>query len=346
MHALRHVARQRVLRLALFRALGDRLIQRLDFLAREQREIPEIPARVTIVVDPGSAPRTLTNTTRVSSELRDPDESDNSATATTEVVAERPAMIIIRKVTVPNPDPADTSFGFTAGGGLSPASFSLKNGESHAFAELVPRGGYSVAETTPAGWDSTSACSDGSAVSNIDVAPGETVTCTFTNRRRGTIIVRKATVPSPDPADTSFAFTAGGGLSPTSFGLKNGESLTYANLASQAGYSLAESTLAGWDLTSASCSDGSPISNIDLGPGETVTCTFTNTKRGQERGQARVVKTVRGALPSGSQSFTFQLRQSASTTSAGTTLESADATAGNGGVINFATTLATGTSRK
>ena len=141
-------------------------------------------------------------------------------------------------------------------------------------------------------------------------------------------------MPSAEPADTSFGFTAGGGLSPASFDLKNGESRTFANLVPRAGYSLAESTPAGWDLTSA-CSDDSPISNIDVGPGETVTCTFTNTKRGL----ARVVKTVRGAPPSGSQSFCFDLRSGASTTSAGTVLESQCGTAGNGGLIDFSTTL-------
>jgi parallel beta helix pectate lyase-like protein len=153
----------------------------------------------------------------------------------------------------------------------------------------------------------------------------------------GTIIVRKATVPSPDPTDTSFAFTAGGGLSPASFSLKNGESQSFADLLPQAGYSVAETTPAGWDVTSA-CSDGSPVSNIDVGPGETVTCTFTNTKRGT----AKVIKTVNGVPPTGSQSFTFQIRQGASTISAGTTLEEQNANAGNGGVINFATLLVPG----
>jgi hypothetical protein len=76
-----------------------------------------------------------------------------------------------------------------------------------------------------------------------------------------------------------------------------------------------------------------------LDPGETVTCTFTNT----QRGHARVVKTVNGAAPSGSQAFTFQLRQGASASAAGTTLETGVANAGNGGVINFATYLVPGT---
>jgi hypothetical protein len=57
---------------------------------------------------------------------------------------------------------------------------------------------------------------------------------------------------------------------------------------------------------------------------------------------AKVVKTVSGVAPSGSQSFTFQLRQGATTTDNGTTLESKVANAGNGGVINFATGLEPG----
>jgi hypothetical protein len=187
--------------------------------------------------------------------------------------------LVVRKVTVPSPDASNTSFAFTAGGGLSPASFSLKNGEPRTFGDLVPRDGYSVAENPPAGWDMTSSCSDGSPVSNIDIGPGETVTCTFTNTKRGTLIVNKLTDPSPDPTDTSFAFAAGGGLTPTGFNLKNGGSRTFADLVPKAGYSVAETTPPGWD-TRSSCNDGSPVSNIDVGPGETVTCTFTNTKRG------------------------------------------------------------------
>ena len=56
--------------------------------------------------------------------------------------------------------------------------------------------GYSLAETVPTGWDQTSAtCSDGSPVSNIDVGAGETVTCTFANRKRGRLIVVQDSTP-------------------------------------------------------------------------------------------------------------------------------------------------------
>ncbi len=90
----------------------------------------------------------------------------------------------------------------------------------------------------------------------------------------GTIIVEKYAVPAG--TTTSFGFTAGGGLSPTSFALFDGVTRTFANVVPGSGYSLAESMPAGWELRSASCSDGSPISNISIDPGETVTCTFTN----------------------------------------------------------------------
>jgi hypothetical protein len=48
---------------------------------------------------------------------------------------------------------------------------------------------------------------------------------------------------------------------------------------------------------------------------------------------------ISGLLPPEQQSFTFQLRQGASTTSAGTLLEQADANTANGGLIAFASKL-------
>ena len=97
----------------------------------------------------------------------------------------------------------------------------------------------------------------------------------------GNIVIRKVTVPSPDPTDTSFAFTLTGGPSAlnASFSLKNGESNSTAgaNVLAGSGYNAAETVPANWTLTSATCDDGSPVGNIDVSVGETVTCTFTNT---------------------------------------------------------------------
>ena len=59
------------------------------------------------------------------------------------------------------------------------------------------------------GDDSHGGCQgDGSDPGAIELDPGETVTCTFTNfPQPGTIIVAKVTDPSPDPTSTSFVFS-------------------------------------------------------------------------------------------------------------------------------------------
>ncbi len=43
-------------------------------------------------------------------------------------------------------------------------------------------------------------------------------------------------------------------------------------------YSVGETVPAGWELISATCSDGSDPSSISLSVGETVSCTFVNEK--------------------------------------------------------------------
>ncbi len=184
-------------------------------------------------------------------------------------------------------DPQD--FAFTAGGGLSPASFSLDDdanatlSNTRTFSNLAPGSGYSLSEALPAGWDQTAAtCDDASPVANISVSPGEAVTCTFSNRKRGRVVV--VMDATPDDAQ-DFAFTAGGGLSPASFSLDDDADATLANtrtfndVAPGSGYSLAQALPAGWDQTGASCDDASPVANVSVSAGETVTCTFSNRKR-------------------------------------------------------------------
>ena len=115
-----------------------------------------------------------------------------------------PATIVIRKVAVGG----DDTFAYTTTGGLSPSSFNIAttggNG-SQSYANIAP-GSYTVTESAPpAGWDFTNlVCVDedtGSTVdlasrtANIDLDPGETVTCTYTNTKRGKIIIEKQTLP-------------------------------------------------------------------------------------------------------------------------------------------------------
>ena len=58
--------------------------------------------------------------------------------------------IIIRKVTSPSPDPTSSSFSYSTTGGLTPASFSLKDSEKQDYGDNVQAGAYSVTEADPA----------------------------------------------------------------------------------------------------------------------------------------------------------------------------------------------------
>jgi hypothetical protein len=248
--------------------------------------------------------------------------------------------LVVRKVTNPSPDPTDTSFSFSAGGGLTPDSFSLKNGESHTFDNLVPQAGYSLAENTPSSWDLTSAgCSDGSLVSNIDVGPGETVVCTFTNTSQPTLRVNKICQPADD--DGRFDLRIDGSVAGAGDDAACGGTTGFVQVA-LGGHSVDETAGTGTDLGDYVAptfgGDCDATGAVSLGAGENKTCTITNTRKAT----AQVIKTASGVPPTGSQSFAFQLRQGASQISAGTILERQDANAGNGGVINFATPLVPG----
>ena len=191
--------------------------------------------------------------------------------------------IVVEKVT----NGGSGAFDFTSGT-LSPSAFTLTTTaagaagkDSDTFSNLAP-GTYDVDEDVPAGWDLTSAtCNDGSNVGSISVSAGETVTCTFTNTKRGNIVVEKVT----NGGSGAFDFTSGT-LSPSAFtltttaaGAAGKDSDTFSNLAPGT-YDVDEDVPAGWDLTSATCNDGSNVGSISVSAGETVTCTFTNTKRG------------------------------------------------------------------
>jgi Domain of unknown function (DUF5979) len=80
---------------------------------------------------------------------------------------------------------------------------------------------------------------------------------------------------------------------------------------------------------------GSPATIAKNGTAEV---TVTNTVTGR----AKVIKTKSGLPLSGTDAFTFQLRENASTTSVGDIRESQIANAANGGVINFAYVLVPG----
>ncbi|WP_400996063.1 hypothetical protein [Agromyces sp. GXQ0307] len=211
--------------------------------------------------------------------------------------------VIIRKVTQPSPDGTDSSFGYTTAlstlGGETDPSFSLKNGESKSYDDVLFGTGLTVTEgTLPTGWELVDLdCSASSGVTPSIL--GATVTfaiddaddildCTYTNRASGSIVIEKIT----DSGSGAFEFTSTT-LSPSPFtltttaaGAAGKDSRTFSDL-DPGTYDVTETVPDYWNLISATCDDGSDPASIGLSPGETVTCTFHDDR---QVGSIKIVK--------------------------------------------------------
>jgi large repetitive protein len=101
----------------------------------------------------------------------------------------------------------------------------------------------------------------------------------------GTVVINKSAVGGDD----TFDYTATGTGIPSSFSItttSGSGSQTFSNLAFGSYTVTEQGPPSGWAFTSLACTDpdgGTTVSgqtaNIDLDPGETVTCTFTNSKQ-------------------------------------------------------------------
>jgi hypothetical protein len=157
----------------------------------------------------------------------------------------------------------------------------------HVLTDLAP-GTYTISEIVPAGWDRTAlTCSDptgdttvADSTATVKLAAGENVTCTFTDTARGSIEIQKQSVGG----DATFSFTGSQRFQITTTDGSGGPAVL-SNLPVGI-YAVSEIVPRGWDLTGLACTD--PTNNtatsgstatIDLGPGETVSCTFTDTRR-------------------------------------------------------------------
>ncbi len=205
------------------------------------------------------------------------------------------AEIVVTKETIPDGHPE--VFDFTGA-----IVDTLGDGDSSS--KFVPAGTYSVTESIAGHpvWklieidcdDADSSGELGTLTATFHVSVGETVECTFTNEKRGLITVVKQTTPDGDPQ--SFAFDAS--WDADGFSLADGESITSEPIGPGT-FSVSEVVPNGWALTSATCSDGSPVGAIVLSRNEHVTCTFTNTKNGR-------IVVEKQTLPNGdSQVFPF-----------------------------------------
>lgn len=198
------------------------------------------------------------------------------------------------------------NFSLTTVGGVSPVA-SLTG---------LDAGQYVITEEALAGWVLTNiVCTESADQDSVidipnrtvtlNVQDGETINCTVTNTKNGSITVAKTTVPSG--LSTQFDFT--GDVTGT---IGDGGFITVSDLVPGT-YSSVEAVTAGFDLTSIVCNDGVSTTpstgdtgtrtvTFNLDPGEDVTCTFTNTV---QYGSIIVDKVT---VPAGSaQSFDFTL---------------------------------------
>ncbi len=240
-------------------------------------------------------------------------------------------LIVIKHVINDNGGTA-TAANFTLdSGGTNDTPDDFAGAESPGTQVTLDAGSYNVTETGPSGYAASF-----SAYCSGTIANGQTKTCTVTNNDISpTLRVIKDVVPDSDTGSrfnlqidgvTAGANVGDGGT--TGFVPVNAGNHTVGETAGTA------TTLS--DYTTVIGGDCAANGTVSLALAQNKTCTITNTKKGM----AQIVKTVSGQPPPAGQSFTFELRQGASTVSDGTVLESKNTDAS--GNINFTTKLVAG----
>jgi hypothetical protein len=115
----------------------------------------------------------------------------------------------------------------------------------------------------------------------VHVKSGDEVVCTITNTRHGKVEIVKQTDPH-ETGGTAFGFTGFAGA----FSLADGQMKTITHVLPRTDpYDVTESTAAGYRLKSVTCDDNDSTgttatrtASIRVAAGETVRCTFVNTK--------------------------------------------------------------------
>lgn len=226
----------------------------------------------------------------------------------------RLASVTIKKVT----DPAETdeetatSFSFSQDFDAS-GNFNLIHNGTKTFSNVTPGAAKTVVESDPTpGYDLTSIVCTGAATYtgnantrtlSVTPAAGETITCTFTNTKRGKItIVKDDQNPEKDATDFSFT-TSGAGLS--GFSLDDDDDATlsntkaFSNLVPGGSRVITEGANSNWDLTAINCTGpgyttdlaNRKVTIVVANGGET-TCTFVNKRKAQ----LTVTKIVTGGV--------------------------------------------------
>jgi len=250
----------------------------------------------------------------------DPGETVECTFVNTKLAA--PGNLIIYKTTIGDVG----TFNYTSSDGTLPdfdietLAENVATTDADATFNGLEPGFYKVNEIVPEGWELTDLfCTDDTSIdgntttwslatgeATVSIDNAETVECFYEDTRNGRIRLHKVTDPSGDPQQFTFSGDLSGAIG-------DGESLPaldYMEVAPGT-YSSMETVPAGWDLTGIVCEEDKDADSSGAGatatfnvqPGETVDCTFTNTKRGM----ADLLKTVAGGLPNG-MTFDFEIR--------------------------------------
>ena len=215
-------------------------------------------------------------------------------------------------VIVKNVDGADGTFDFTGtwtsgSPALDEGAFDVTTDEgtgSRTFMNVLP-GSYTVSEDDPfpAYLPRVLSCSDSNAdgtestidgpdlAGTINLDPGETVTCVFENTQTATVIIDKVTVPEADPAVFDFQWFLPNSEFGEDFTLTDTqEPKVFAGLNPDQDWGITEVAQDGWRFLGLEClKDGEPFDGttadgteaiLNPAPGDVVTCTYTNGKRG------------------------------------------------------------------
>ncbi len=211
-------------------------------------------------------------------------------------------------------------------------------------------GTYALSESAaPAGYTNGTAYScvknGGAPVAgnSITLAVGDTAVCSITNTDIAPVLkVVKALVPSNDTGRFNLRIDGTHYTSSPNDPAGDGDATAFVPVTAGVQHTVDETAVVGvlsdYVVTIGGACDSS--GHVTLGLGGSATCTITNTKKGM----AQVIKTFRGGAVTQApgSGFNFQIREGASTTLVGTTLESLEANNVNGGTLNFTTKLVPG----
>ncbi|MGM7424551.1 prealbumin-like fold domain-containing protein [Cellulosimicrobium sp. CpK407] len=204
----------------------------------------------------------------------------------------RHGTIVVAKVV----DGADGEFDFS-GDWPDAEGFSVvtEGGVGTTTFEDVAPGSYVVTEVAQDGFENTAlTCVDGDpdgspstasgSTGAIALDPGETVVCTYTNTRWGTLVVDKVTEPAGSDQEFGLAWAPEGGAS-SPFTLTDGDEPFSPGPLAPGTYTVTETPTPGWTLADLVCVGSSApttvdgaTATVDVRSGETVLCTFTNAR--------------------------------------------------------------------